>query len=103
MKKFLTVVTLCSLIYITGCSGNNKKKLVVYSPHGKEMLTEFEKQFEALHPDTDVQWLDMGSQEVFDRVRTEKDNPLCDIWWGSPSTIFMRAEKLNLLEKYKPT
>jgi iron(III) transport system substrate-binding protein len=103
MKKFLTVVTLCSMIYITGCSGNNKKKLVVYSPHGKEMLTEFEKQFEALHPDTDVQWLDMGSQEVFDRVRTEKDNPLCDIWWGSPSTIFMRAEKLNLLEKYKPT
>ena len=67
------------------------------------MLSEFEKQFEAVHPDTDVQWLDMGSQEVFDRIRTEKDNPLCDIWWGSPATIFMRAEKSGLLETYKPS
>lgn len=67
------------------------------------MLTEFEKQFEAIHPDIDVQWLDMGSQEVFDRIKTEKENPLADIWWGSPATIFMRAEKLNLLENYKPS
>ena len=68
MKKIFAFVILCSLIYIAGCSDNNKKKLVVYSPHGKEMLSEFEKQFEAAHPNIDVQWLDMGSQEVFDRV-----------------------------------
>ncbi len=80
-----------------------KKKLVVYSPHGKEMLTEFEKMFEASNPDTDVQWLDMGSQEVFDRIRTEKANPLADVWWGAPATIFMRAEKEGLLEQYTPT
>lgn len=103
MKKYLTLSIIISVIFLNGCSSNNKKKLVVYSPHGKEMLTEFEKQFESTHPDIDVQWLDMGSQEVFDRVRTEKENPLSDIWWGSPSTIFMRAEKLNLLEKYKPS
>lgn len=103
MKRFFTIIIFCSLIYFTGCTGNGKKKLVVYSPHGKEMLTEFEKQFEAIHPETDIQWLDMGSQEVFDRIRTEKDNPLADIWWGSPSTIFMRAEKSDLLEKYIPT
>ena len=103
MKRIFTFLILCTLLNLPGCSGDSRKKVVVYSPHGKEMLTEFEKQFEALHPDTDVQWLDMGSQEVFDRIRTEKDNPLADIWWGSPSTIFMRAEKLNLLEKYKPT
>lgn len=94
---------LLALTFLNGCSSDNKKKLVVYSPHGKEMLSEFEKQFEVLHPDVDVQWLDMGSQEVFDRIKTEKENPLSDIWWGSPSTIFMRAEKLDLLEKYKPT
>ncbi len=80
-----------------------KKKLVVYSPHGKEMLTEFEKMFEASNPDTDVQWLDMGSQEVYDRIRTEKANPLADVWWGAPATIFMRAEKEGLLEQYTPS
>ena len=91
------------LILFSSCSTDDKKKLVVYSPHGKEMLTEFEKEFESTHPDIDIQWLDMGSQEVFDRIRTEKENPLSDIWWGSPATIFMRAEKLDLLETYKPT
>ena len=102
MKKNLLILTIFCLIFY-GCSSNNKSKLVIYSPHGKEMLSEFEKQFEATHPHTDVQWLDMGSQEVFDRIKTEKNNPLSDLWWGAPATIFMRAEKLNLLEKYVPT
>ena len=101
--NFIFALCIVCLNLFPGCSGNNKKKIVVYSPHGKEMLSEFEKQFEAIHPDIDVQWLDMGSQEVFDRIKTEKENPLSDIWWGSPSTIFMRAEKLDLLEKYVPT
>lgn len=101
MKKYFYLFLI--LIFSGGCSTDTKKKLVIYSPHGKEMLTEFEKAFEKIHSDIDVQWLDMGSQEVFDRIRTESENSLADLWWGSPSTIFMRAEKLNLLEKYKPT
>ncbi|MEO8664019.1 MAG: extracellular solute-binding protein, partial [Ignavibacteria bacterium] len=101
MKKIYYLFIILTLL--SSCSSDSKKKLVIYSPHGKEMLTEFEKEFEKLHPDVDVQWLDMGSQEVFDRIKTEKENSLADIWWGSPSTIFMRAEKLDLLEKYKPT
>lgn len=101
--KIIYYLILLSVTVACGCTTDGKKKLVVYSPHGKEMLTEFEKQFEAAHPDIDVQWLDMGSQEVFDRIKTEKDNALADVWWGSPATIFMRAEKLGLLEKYKPT
>jgi len=102
MKTILTVLICIS--FFNGCSkSDNKTKLVIYSPHGKEMLSEFEKQFEATHANIDIQWLDMGSQEVFDRIKTEKENPLSDIWWGAPATIFMRAEKLNLLEKYTPT
>ena len=62
MKKlFYGLITVLFLI-IAGCSSNNKTKLVVYSPHGKEMLSEFEKQFEAIHTDIDIQCLDMGSQ-----------------------------------------
>lgn len=101
MRSFL-IIALASIL-LTGCSSDNKTKLVIYSPHGKEMLSEFEKQFESAHPDIDVQWLDMGSQEVFDRIKTEKENPLSDIWWGAPATIFMRAEKSGLLEQYIPT
>ncbi len=67
------------------------------------MLEEFEKQFEAANPDVDVQWLDMGSEDAYDRIRTERANPQADIWWGAPSTIFMRAEKESLLASYRPS
>lgn len=100
----------CLLVLISlfafSCSNSNQtgqKKLVIYSPHGKELLGEFEQLYEKAHPDVDVQWLDMGSQDVFDRIRTEKENPQADLWWGAPATIFMRAEKMNLLEEYNPS
>jgi iron(III) transport system substrate-binding protein len=91
------------LAALSGCSPSNKQRLVVYSPHGKEMLIEFEKEYEQAHPDVDVQWLDMGSQDVYDRIRTERENPQADIWWGAPATTFAKAEAEGLLEKYTPT
>jgi iron(III) transport system substrate-binding protein len=92
------------LLALAGCSsGGGKTPIVVYSPHGKEMLEEFERQFEAAHPETDVQWLDMGSQDAYDRVRTERDNPQADVWWGAPMTAFARAEEEGLLERYVPS
>lgn len=96
---------LALLLLLTGCSGNGEGPvtLIVYSPHGKELLTEFEKRFEASNPGIDVRWLDMGSQNALDRVRSEKANPQADIWWGAPSTLFSQAEKEGLLDAYKPT
>jgi iron(III) transport system substrate-binding protein len=77
--------------------------LIVYSPHGKEMLSEFEKEYEESHPDQDVQWMDMGSQDVYDRIRTERRNPQADVWWGAPSVTFIRAERESLLVPYVPS
>ena len=94
---------LVSLFILVGCSGGQKKTVTIYSPHGKEMLGEFEKQFEALYPDVDVRWLDMGSQDAYDRIRTERINPQADIWWGAPSMMFVKAESEGLLEQYVPT
>lgn len=95
-------VSLC-IAALAGCSQPAKTPLVVYSPHGKDMLEEFAEKFEAANPGVDVQWLDMGSQEAYDRIRTEMANPQADIWWGAPSTIFMRAEKEGLLSPYRPS
>ncbi|WP_408007919.1 extracellular solute-binding protein [Pseudalkalibacillus sp. A8] len=83
-------------------SGNLEDKVVVYSPHGKDILSEFEKQFEAEY-DVDMEFLDMGSQEVLDRVRSEKNNPQADIWWGAPQVMFDEAKSEDLLMEYKPT
>ena len=95
---------LALFLLVSACSGSNgKTTLIIYSPHGKELLTEFEKRFEAQNPMIDVRWLDMGSQNALDRVRSEKANPQADIWWGAPSTMFSQAEKEGLLEAFKPS
>src|SRR5262245_18628266 len=92
------------LLILSACSGGGgQTTLIVYSPHGKELLTEFEKRFEAQNPTIDVRWLDMGSQDALDRVRSEKANPQGDIWWGAPSTMFSQAEKEALLDSFMPS
>ena len=89
------------LLAIAGCSPQ-RDIVVVYSPHGPEMLKDAEAAFEAAYPQADVQWLDMGSQEVYNRVSAEQHRPAGDVWWGGPSTMFVKAAEENLLEPYKP-
>ena len=75
--------------------GDGRTVLTVYSPPGKELLEHYERGFEAAHPAVDVQWVDMGSQEVLDRLRAEKANPQADLWFGAPAEIFGRAGTLS--------
>lgn len=88
------------LIALAACGGGDT--LVLYSPHGRDLLGLFETTYEKEHPGIDVQWLDMGSQEVYDRVRSEHANPQADVWFGGPSTIFARGAEEGLLEAYRP-
>ena len=50
-----------------------------------------------------MRWLDMGSQEVYDRLRSEKANPQADVWFGGPDTIFARGAREGLLAAYRPS
>jgi iron(III) transport system substrate-binding protein len=88
---------------LAACSSGKRTPLVVYSPHGRDLLSLLEQRFEALHPDIDVRWLDMGSQEVYDRVRSERANPQGDVWFGGPTTIFARGAADSLLTPFRPT
>ena len=99
MKKLLP---LALAAFVWSCS-DGRTPLVVYSPHGRDLLTLMEKSFEAKNPSVDVRWLDMGSQEVYDRVRSEAANPQADVWFGGPQTIFVRGAGEGLLEPYRPT
>lgn len=93
-----------ALVLLAGCTGgDSRERVVIYSPHGKEMLSEYEKAFEARYPDVDVQWIDMGGQDAYDRIRTESQNPQASIWWGGAAQTFARAAGEGLLEPYQPT
>jgi iron(III) transport system substrate-binding protein len=82
--------------------GDGRTPLVVYSPHGRDLLSLMEKSFEERNPEVDVRWLDMGSQEVYDRVRSEAANPQADVWFGGPAAIFARGAAEGLLQPYRP-
>ena len=95
------MVALWSLL-LAGCHRDGRTPLYVYSPHGRAQLILLEKAFEAKHPDIDVRWLDMGSQEILDRLRFEKVNPQADVWFGGPTTIFDRGIADSLPAPYPP-
>ena len=90
-------------LLVAACQRDGRTPLVIYSPHGRDLLTLLERRFEQLHPDVDVRWLDMGSQEVYDRLRSEGANPQADVWFGGPATIFARGARDSLLEAFRPS
>jgi iron(III) transport system substrate-binding protein len=85
------------------CTRDPRVTLLVYSPHGKELLQDVATRFERAHPGIHVEWEDMPSQTALDRVRAEAPNPQADIWFGAPSDLFARAAQEGLLEPFTPT
>jgi iron(III) transport system substrate-binding protein len=101
-KKFLLLLAAAG-VAVFACHRNHRTPVVLYSPHGRDLLTLVEKTYEARHPEVDVRWLDMGSQEVYDRIRSEKANPQADVWYGGPNTIFARGTRDGLLAAFRPS
>jgi iron(III) transport system substrate-binding protein len=88
---------------LASCAPDHREHLTMYSPHGREQLELLEKVFEAANPDIDVRWLDMGSQDIVDRLRFEKPNPVADLWFGGPTTLFDNGIRESLIEPYRPS
>ena len=55
---FLPALLLPLLLTACGPSGGDagRARLVVYSPHGPEILGEMKARFEAAHPDVEMRW-----------------------------------------------
>jgi iron(III) transport system substrate-binding protein len=94
---------LLALLAACGSEGDRREVLTIYSPHGRDVLKAFEAAYEKAHPTVDVQFVDLGSQEILDRLRSEKANPQADVWFGAPAYTFAQAVGDSLLEPYTPT
>jgi iron(III) transport system substrate-binding protein len=101
--KTLGIAVVLVLALMSACADSSSTALIVYSPHGEELLSEYEARFEEQYPDIDVRWLDMGSQDALDRIRSERANPQADVWFGAPATLFSQAEDEGLLAAYRPS
>jgi iron(III) transport system substrate-binding protein len=93
-----------SLVVSCNKTGNSSsRKLLVYTPHGQDLLRDFVARYKQQHADVDVQFLDMGSRQVLERIRAERNRPQADLWWGAAHTTFQTAADENLLAPYRPT
>lgn len=121
LKKVLSlmlVLIMAAAVILTGCGNSTQgtdvkqepkkdekkleQKLVIYSPHGKEILEYYAQKFEK-DKGVKVEWLFLGAQECYDRIKSEKDNPQADVFFGGPSSMFMKAKSEGLLQPYKPS
>jgi iron(III) transport system substrate-binding protein len=102
-RLILSVWSILSAFSAVSCTSDHRTPVVLYSPHGRDQLELLERDFERRHPDIDVRWLDMGSQEILDRLRFERVNPQADVWFGGPTTIFDRGIHDSLLTPYRPS
>jgi len=95
---FLVLIVLCSTAQATKAGG----KIVVYSPHGQEILQYYADKFQK---DTGItmEWLFLGAQECYDRIKSEKANPQADVFFGGPTSTFIQAKSEGLLQAYKPS
>lgn len=80
-----------------------KTVVTVYTGRDSAVLEYIEPLFEEAHPEYDVEFLNMGAQEILERVRGEKQNPQGDFWWGGTQAAFEIATAEDLLEVYRPT
>ncbi len=91
------------VLLLVACAHDGRTTILVYSPHGKELLQDVAMRFERAYPRVHVEWEDMPSQTVLDRLRAEAPNPQADVWFGAPSDLFARAARDGLLEPFTPS
>lgn len=103
LKRFIAwSVAIAAALAIAGCRRDGRTPVIVYSPHGQAQLQAFETRFEAAYPQYDLEPVDLPSQNIPDRLRAERANPQCDVWWGASAVTFAQAADEDLLEPYTP-
>lgn len=77
--------------------------VVVYSPHGQEMLDEYARAFEKAFPGIKVVGRFIPTGQILGQIRIDKDAPKADVWWGGTSAFFAQAAEEGLLQGYRPS
>lgn len=108
--RWFTFVISATALLLIGCGDSNqpaaiptKRQVVVYSPHGQEILDDFEKKFEQANPDIDMIGRFVPTGQILSQLRIDKSSPQIDVWWGGTSAFFNEAAREGLLAPYEPT
>ncbi|HWI62487.1 MAG TPA: extracellular solute-binding protein [Symbiobacteriaceae bacterium] len=76
-------------------------KVTVLSPSKGDVMTKIGEGFKAKYG-IEVENIYMGSTQIINKIRAEKDNPTGDVWIGAGGIIpFLVAKKDGLLDPYE--
>ncbi|RGC66099.1 Iron uptake protein A1 precursor [Micromonospora sp. MW-13] len=80
------------------------EKLTIYTARDKKVSTYVVDQFTAKYPEYKgkVEVLNLGAQEILERVRAEKANPQADVWWGGTQQGLSAGASEDLLTGWQP-
>ena len=97
------IISITSLLFSCRSNSATAHRLLIYTPHGQDLLRDFVGRYKQKYPEAEVQFLDMGSREILERVRVERNRPQADLWWGAAHTTFQTAAEENLLAEFRPS
>lgn len=104
LRALLIVFLLLAGATFLSCRRQSQsRRLLIYTPHGQDMLRDFIGRYKQQYPDADVQFLDMGSRQILERVTLERNRPQGDLWWGASHTTFQTAADQDLLLEFQPS
>ena len=95
-------IAIAAAIGVISATAAQAEKVVIYSPHGDEIMTSVADRFTA-QTGIDVEYLSLGGGELVDRVRAESANPVADVLYGNPSSVFMELNSEGLLASFTPS
>lgn len=117
MKKLTLLLTSLLLVFgLGGCTSNEggkgeeRGKLVIYSPNSEGLISATIPLFEEKY-NVDVELIQAGTGELIKRLQSEKDEPYADIMFGGAHSQYIQNEDLfqdyvspneeNVIDDYK--
>jgi iron(III) transport system substrate-binding protein len=95
----LGVIVAAALALRSGGGATSGQMLTVYTAHAQTDIDAFLPLFEA-KTGIKAQFVKMGSGEIIQRVRAERENPICDVIWSIAGEQLEANQEL--LEPYRP-
>lgn len=111
MKKFLKLFLITSLFFsiLAGCSAKKgqsasgaNNKVVVYSNSISNGRGDFLKE-EAAKKGFKLELVDLGGNDIYNRLVAEKDSPVADVAFGMNQMRFSSLKDKGMLAKYAPS
>ncbi len=94
------------MVFLGASCGSPKRyrKVVLYSPYGRDILQDLCEKFEAVYAEDEipirVEIHQFATASILERLEEERIRPRCDVWWGGEMTYFTDAKALGYLDPH---